>query len=63
MVFLAPILTQPLMQGLHSNDSRILDSVLNRADVTLIDNTFKRLPVWAVLLCPGHQLELESFQK
>ena len=45
VVFLAPILTQPLMQGLHSNDSRILDSVLNRADVTLIDNTFKRLPV------------------
>merc|ERR1712110_847284 len=42
-------LTQLLVQGLHSNDSRILDSVLDRADVTLIDNTVKRLPVEAVL--------------
>lgn len=42
-------LTQLLVQGLHSNDSRIMDSVLDRADVTLIDNTVKRLPVEAVL--------------
>ena len=42
-------MTQLLVQGLHSNDSRILDSVLDRADLTLIDNTVRRLPVEAVL--------------
>jgi len=42
-------LTQLLVQGLHSNDARILDSVLDRADLTLIDNTVKRLPAEAVL--------------
>ena len=28
-------LTQLLVQGLHSSDARILDSVLDRADVTV----------------------------
>merc|ERR1712098_81607 len=42
-------MTQLLVQGLHSNDSRILDSVLDRADLTLIDNTVRKLPVEAVL--------------
>ena len=42
-------MTQLLVQGLHSNDSRILDSVLDRADLTLIDNTVRRLPAEAVL--------------
>jgi len=42
-------LAQLLAQGLHSNDTRILDSVLDRADVELIDNTVKRIPAEAVV--------------
>jgi len=36
-------LAQFLAQGLHSNDTRILDSVLDRADLELIENTVKRI--------------------
>ena len=32
-------LNKSLTQGLHSNDQRILTSVLDRADPALIDNT------------------------
>jgi len=42
-------LAQLLAQGLHSNDQRILSSVLDRADPELIDNTVKRIPVEAVV--------------
>jgi len=42
-------LAQLLAQGLHSNDTRILDSVLDRADLELIDNTVKRMPAEAVV--------------
>jgi len=42
-------LAQLLSQGLHSNDSRILQSVLDRADPQLIDNTVARIPVEAVV--------------
>ena len=42
-------LAQLLAQGLHSNDTRILDSVLDRADLELIDNTVKRIPAEAVV--------------
>lgn len=42
-------MAQLLAQGLHSNDNRILSSVLDRADPDLIDNTVKRIPVEAVL--------------
>jgi len=42
-------LAQLLAQGLHSNDSRILDSVLDRADMELIDNTVKKIPAEAVV--------------
>jgi len=36
-----------LAQGLHSNDTRIRDSVLDRADLELIKNTVKRIPAEA----------------
>ena len=54
------------MSGLKYNNlgdtfAHHLDSVLNRADKTLTDKTVKWLPFLAVLLCPGHRLELESF--
>merc|ERR1711892_70264 len=42
-------LAQLLAQGLHSNDTLILDSVLARADVELVDNTVKRIPAEAVV--------------
>merc|ERR1712106_161259 len=42
-------LAQLLARGLHSNDTRILDSVLDRADVELIENTVKRIPAEAVV--------------
>jgi len=42
-------LAQLLAQGLHSNDPRILDSVLDRADMELIDNTVKKIPAEAVV--------------
>jgi len=42
-------LAKLLAQGLHSNDQRILDSVLDRADLELIDNTVKKIPVEAVV--------------
>merc|ERR1719420_2106479 len=42
-------LAQLLAQGLHSNDPRILDSVLDRADLELIDNTVKKIPAEAVV--------------
>jgi len=42
-------LAQLLAQGLHSSDTRILDSVLDRADVELIDNTVKKIPAEAVV--------------
>ena len=42
-------MAQLLAQGLHSNDTRILESVLNRADLELIDNTVKKIPVEAVV--------------
>jgi len=42
-------LAQLLAQGLHSNDSRILDSVLDRADLDLIDKTVKKMPAEAVV--------------
>jgi len=42
-------LAQLLAQGLHSSDTRILDSVLDRADMELIDNTVKKIPAEAVV--------------
>jgi len=42
-------LAQLLTQGLHSSDSRILNSVLDRADPELIDNTVRLLPAEAVV--------------
>lgn len=42
-------LAQLLAQGLHGNDSRILSSVLDRADPELIDNTVRRIPAEAVV--------------
>ena len=38
-----------LLQGLHGKDSRILNSVLDRADEELIDNTVRRLPTESVV--------------
>ena len=38
-----------MVQGLHSNDSRILNSVLDRADSVLIDNTVRTLPAQALM--------------
>merc|ERR1712142_241479 len=40
---------QLLLQGLHNRDRRILDSVLDRADDELIENTVKKLPVDGVI--------------
>ena len=37
-------LAQLLAQGLHSNDTRLLDLVLDRPDLELINNTVKRIP-------------------
>ena len=37
------------MQGLHGKDRRILDSVPDRADQELIDNTVRRIPAEAVV--------------
>jgi hypothetical protein len=37
-------LAQLLAQGFHSNDTRVLDSVLDRPDLELINNTVKRIP-------------------
>jgi len=42
-------LAQLLTQGLHSGDPRILNSVLDRADPELIDNTVRLLPAEAVV--------------
>ena len=39
---------QLLLQGLNSKDKRILESVLERADDDLINDTVKRLPIEAV---------------
>ena len=40
---------QLLLQGLNNKDTRILQSVLERADEELIKNTVKRLPLEAVV--------------
>ena len=40
---------QLLLQGLHNRDRRILDSVLDRADDELIENTVRKLPVDGVI--------------
>jgi len=40
---------QLLLQGLHNRDRRILDSVLDRANDDLIENTVKKLPVEGVI--------------
>ena len=42
-------LAQLLVQGLHGKDGKILDSVLDRADQELIDNTVRRILVEAVV--------------
>lgn len=42
-------MAQLLTQGLHGSDSRILNSVLDRADPELIDNTVRRIPAEAVV--------------
>ena len=42
-------MVQLLLQGLHNQDRKILDSVLDRADEDLIENTVKKLPVEAVI--------------
>ena len=42
-------LAQLLVQGLHSNDCRILNSVLDRADSVLIDNTVRTIPPQALM--------------
>ena len=38
-----------LLQSLHSRDSKILQSVLDRDDVQVINNTVRRIPVQKVL--------------
>jgi hypothetical protein len=40
---------QLLLQGLHNKDRKILESVLDRADDDLINNTVRRLPFEAVV--------------
>ena len=40
---------QLLAQGLHSNDTPVLDSVLDRPDLELINNTVKRIPSEAIV--------------
>ena len=40
---------QLLLQGLNSKDKRILESVLERVDEELINDTVKRLPLEAIL--------------
>ncbi|TRY63064.1 hypothetical protein TCAL_07148 [Tigriopus californicus] len=40
---------QLLLQGLHNQDRRILDSVLDRADLDMIDKTVQKLPVEGVI--------------
>jgi len=42
-------LLQLLMQGLHNRDTRILSSVLDRADEEIIDKTVRKLPVEGVV--------------
>lgn len=42
-------LLQLLLQGLHNRDQKILDSVLDRADEDLIDQTVRKLPVEGVV--------------
>ena len=42
-------MVQLLLQGLHNKDRKILDSVLDRADEELIENTVKKLPVEFVI--------------
>jgi hypothetical protein len=42
-------LAQLLAQGLHSNDTRLLDLVLDRPDLELINNTVKRIPSEAIV--------------
>ena len=42
-------LLQLLLQGLNNRDRKILDSVLDRADEELIDNTVRKLPVEGVI--------------
>ena len=42
-------MVQLLLQGLHNKDRKILDSVLDRADEDLIENTVKKLPVEFVI--------------
>lgn len=42
-------MAQLLVQGLHSKDANILNSVLDRDDPELIDNTVKSLPVETVV--------------
>ena len=51
---------QLLLQGLHNGDRRILDSVLDRANDDLIDNTVKKLPVEGVI---PHVKELQHYIK
>lgn len=41
-------LAQLLLQGLHSRDARIVSSVLDRGDASVIANTVRRIPVQAV---------------
>jgi len=53
-------LLQLLIQGLHNQDSKILNSVLDRADEELIDTTVRKLPVEGVV--PLVQ-ELQKFIK
>jgi len=54
-------LAQLLVQGLRSNDQNILNSVLDREDTTIIDNTVRSLPVEYLLPLLKHlQKRLQS---
>lgn len=53
-------LVQLLLQGLTSGDSKILNSVLHRADEELIDTTVRKLPVTHVVPLVEH---LQKFIK